>query len=171
MILAFVICMKLALIALLCKIAVIDFTRQKIGNDDVLALLAIASPLLFADWLRGADPIEIGLALIAALVMFVSLIPFWLLGKIGAGDVKLLAVAPLVTGGADLLLFAIVLLVAAAATALVVKNPILLPEGLFRHYIQHFDSKRVVPFGVPISAALIAVLVRHLGSIVGAVVI
>ena len=44
-------------------------------------------------------------------------IPFWLLRKVGAGDVKLLAVAPITTGGDDLFLFSLLLLVAAAITA------------------------------------------------------
>jgi prepilin peptidase CpaA len=86
---------------------------------------------------------------------------------VGAGDVKFLAVAPMIAGGENLLLFAVVLLIAAAATAFIVRNPILLPEGLFRQYIQHLDRKRVVPFGVPISVALIVVLLLQLVSVVG----
>ena len=158
MLVAFLICAKLALVVLLGKIAVIDFTEQKIRNDDVLAVLVLSLAVLFAAWLGGANPVHIGLAVIAGLAMFALLVPFWILGKVGAGDVKLLAVSPLVTGGVDLLLFAIAMLIAAIATALVVKNPVLLPEGIFRHHIQHLDRKRVVPFGVPISAGLIVVL-------------
>jgi prepilin peptidase CpaA len=58
--------------------------------------------------------------------------------------------------------FSLVLLVAAVVTALVIKNPFLLPEGMFRRYVQFFDRKQVVPFGVPISAALIVVLVLQI---------
>lgn len=156
--LALLICTKLVLIALLCKIAVIDFTRQKIGNDDVLAMLALGILTIVVGWLGGADPWRVGLGIIAALVLFCLLMPFWMAGKIGAGDVKFLAVSPILIGGGDLLLFSVVLLVAAAVTALIIKNPVLLPEGVFRRYIQFFDRKRVVPFGVPISASLIVVL-------------
>jgi prepilin peptidase CpaA len=166
MVVAFLICGKLALIALLCQIAIVDFTEQKIRNQDVLVVLALAAAILFAQWLHGTDPVHIGLAFAAALILFVLLLPFWMLGKVGAGDVKFLAVAPLITGGENLFYFAIGLLIAAAVTALIIRNPILLPEGLFRHYIQHLERKRVVPFGVPISAALIVVLVLQLTSIV-----
>lgn len=156
--LALLICTKLALIVLLCKIAVIDFTRQKIGNDDVLAVLALGIATVVVGWLGGADPWLVGLGIIAALVLFCLLMPFWLAGTVGAGDVKFLAVSPILVGGGDLLLFSVVLLVAAAVTAFIVKNPVLLPEGVFRRYIRFFDRKRVVPFGVPISASLIVVL-------------
>lgn len=150
--------LQLLLIALLGKMAYRDFTTQKLGNDDVLAVLALSLSTMACAWFAGADGWRLGLALAAALLLFLLLFPFWLLGKVGAGDVKFMATAPLVTGGGDLLLFALALLVAAALTAFVVRNPVLLPEGVFRHYIQFLDRKRVVPFGVPISAALIVVL-------------
>jgi prepilin peptidase CpaA len=57
-----------------------------------------------------------------------------------------------------------VLLVAAVVTAFVVKNPFLLPEGMFRRYVQFFDRKQVVPFGVPISAALLVVTLYEMFS-------
>lgn len=158
MMLAFIICTKVALIALLCKIAVIDFTRQKIGNDDVLAMLALGVAAMVVGWLGGADPWHLGLGIIAALVLFCLLMPFWVAGKVGAGDVKVLAISPILVGGGDLLLFSVVLLATAAATAFIIKNPILLPEGVFRRYVQFFDRQQVVPFGVPISASLIVVL-------------
>jgi len=166
MVVAFLICGKLALIALLCQIAIIDFTEQKIRNADLLLVLALAAAILFAAWLHGADPVHIGMTLASALIMFVLLFPFWAFGKVGAGDVKYLAMAPLIASGENLIHFAIALLIAAAITALVIRNPILLPQGLFRQYIQHLERKRVVPFGVPISAALIVVLVLQLISIV-----
>jgi prepilin peptidase CpaA len=155
--------LKLALVALFCKIGFVDFSEQKIRNDDVLAVLGIGIATMVVSWLGGADVWVLGLSVIAALVLFCLLIPFWLLGKVGAGDVKFLAISPLVVGGGhDLILFSVVLLVAAAATALIIKNPILLPEGVFRRYIQFFDRKQVVPFGVPISISLIVVLVLQI---------
>ncbi len=156
---AMIIFLKLVLVGILCRIAMRDFTEQKIRNDDVLAVLALAVFAALAAWLGGTDPWPLGLGVVAALVLFCLLIPFWLTGKIGAGDVKLLAVAPLVTGGGDLLPFSLVLLVSAAVTAFVIRNPVLLPEGVFRRYVQFFDRKQVVPFGVPISVSLIVVLV------------
>jgi prepilin peptidase CpaA len=157
-VIALTIALKLALVALLCKIGFVDFSEQKIRNDDVLAALGVGIATMIAGWLGDADVWVLGLGVIAALVIFLLLIPFWLTGKVGAGDVKLLAVSPILIGGGDLLLFSLVLLVAAAVTAFIIKNPILLPEGVFRRYVQFFDRKQVVPFGVPISASLIVVL-------------
>ena len=57
------------------------------------------------------------------------------------------------------------MLLFALVTALVVKNPTLLPEGAFRVYIQHLDRKGVVPFGVPISLASICTIVFQIVSI------
>lgn len=151
--------LKLALVALLCKIAFVDFSEQKIRNDDILAALGIGIATMVVGWLGGLDVWVLGLGVIAALVLFCLLIPFWLAGKVGAGDVKFLAVSPILIGGGDLLLFSVALLIAAVATAFVIKNPILLPEGMFRRYVRFFDRKQVVPFGVPISASLIVVLV------------
>lgn len=158
MLLAVLIALKLALVAVLCKIAFLDFSEQKIRNSDVLVVLGLGAATMVVSWLGGAMLWHVGLSVVAALVLFCLLIPFWLIGKVGAGDVKFLAVSPILIGGGDLILFSIVLLVAAAVTAFVVKNPLVLPEGMFRRYVQFFDRKEVVPFGVPISASLIVVL-------------
>lgn len=170
MLVASAVALKLALVAVLGKIAFVDFSEQKIRNGDVLVVLGLGLAAMGVGWLGGADPGYLGLGVIAALVLFCLLIPFWLAGKVGAGDVKFLAVAPIVVGGGDLLLFSLVLLVAAAATAFVIKNPVLLPEGMFRRYVQFFDRKQVVPFGVPISVSLIVILVLQIvraGSAMG----
>ncbi len=92
-------------------------------------------------------------------VLFVVLFPFWVLRKVGAGDVKLMAVIPFLIGGTGLVVFSLLLLVFAVAMAVVVKNPFLLPAGAFRLYVQHLDRKGVVPFGVPISLAAICTIV------------
>jgi prepilin peptidase CpaA len=145
-------------IAVLVKIALIDFKTQKITNDDALTLCALGMSGLALQSAATADWWPLGLALIAGGLLFLFLVPFWLMRKVGAGDVKLLSVAPLVSGGEDLLAFSLLLLAFAALTAFLVKNPLLLPAPAFRHYVEHLDRKGVVPFGVPISASLIAVL-------------
>ena len=162
MLLALLISLKLVLVAVLCKIGFLDFSEQKIRNNDVLVVVGLGVAVMTADWLGGADVWRICLGIIAALVLFCLLVPFWILGKVGAGDVKFMAAAPLVIGGGDLFLFSIVLLIAAAVTAFIVKNPILLPEGMFRRYVEFLDRKQVVPFGVPISASLIVVLLLQI---------
>ena len=90
--------------------------------------------------------------LIIALALFIVLFPFWLAKKVGAGDVKLMAAVPLVAGAENMLPFALLLMVFALITAFVVKNPMMLPSTLFRQYVEHFERKGVVPFGVPIAA-------------------
>jgi prepilin peptidase CpaA len=157
--------MKLLATPLLLKIGWKDFSTQKIANSDVLLLLALGSASLFLAALAENSWWDLGLSAIAGALLFVLLFPFWLLKKIGAGDVKLMAVAPLVTGGADLLVFAVALLVFALVTVAIVRNPVLLPSPAFRAYIKHLDRQRVVPFGVPISAALIVTIALQIYSL------
>jgi prepilin peptidase CpaA len=101
-------------------------------------------------------------------MFFVLLFPFWLLRKVGAGDVKLMAVAPLVAGGENMLTFAILLLVLAIVTVFAVRNPMLLPAPAFRQYLEHFERKGIVPFGVPIAGALIVTTVAKALNLIAA---
>ena len=158
MLLAASMIMKLLAVPLLLRIGKLDFTTQRITNSDVLLLLCLGVASLFLASLAEGSWWNLGLSALAGLVLFLALFPFWLLQKVGAGDVKLMAVAPMVAGGADLLVFAIALLVVALITAAVVRNPMLLPSPAFRAYVEHLDRKRVVPFGVPIAAALIVTI-------------
>ncbi|QKC85731.1 prepilin peptidase [Mesorhizobium sp. NZP2077] len=150
--------LKALAIPLLARIAWLDFTTQKIANRDVLLLLCLGAGSLFLLLLRSGSWWEMGLSAAAGLVLFFALFPFWLLRKIGAGDVKLMAVVPFLTGGNDLVVFSVLLLVFALITAAAMKNPFLLPAGAFRIYVQHLDRKGVVPFGVPISVAAICTI-------------
>jgi prepilin peptidase CpaA len=158
MLTAAAIVVKAVTFALLLRIGWTDFKTQKIVNTDVLALgcLGIGGLTLAAVASGSWWSLMVGGA--AAVLMFLALFPFWLMRKLGAGDVKLLSVAPLVAGADNLLPFALLLLLFAALTAFLVKNPLLLPAPAFRHYLEHLDRKGVVPFGVPISASLIGVL-------------
>jgi prepilin peptidase CpaA len=158
MIAAIAIVVRALTIALMFRMAWKDFKTQKITNADVMALGCLGtSGLLLAAIASGSWwNLQVGAA--AAVVMFLALFPFWLMRKVGAGDVKLMAAAPLVAGADNLFPFSLLLLVFAALTAFLVKNPLLLPAPAFRHYLEHLDRKGVVPFGVPISASLIGVL-------------
>ncbi|MBZ9708159.1 prepilin peptidase [Mesorhizobium sp. ESP7-2] len=147
--------LKALAIPLLARIAWLDFTTQRIANRDVLLLLCLGVGSLLLLALRSGSWWDMGLSAAAGLVLFLALFPFWVLRKIGAGDVKLMAVVPFLTGGADLVVFSMLLLVFALITAAGMKNPFLLPAGAFRVYVQHLDRKGVVPFGVPISVAAI----------------
>ncbi|MER8402270.1 prepilin peptidase [Mesorhizobium sp. M0306] len=158
MLLAGALLMKGLAVSLLARIAWLDFTTQKISNRDVLLLLCLGlGSLQFMSILTGSWW-DMGLSALAALLLFVALFPFWAMRKVGAGDVKLMAVVSFLIGGSGLLVLSVLLLVFALATALVVKNPFMLPEGAFRLYVQHLGRNGIVPFGVPISIAAICTL-------------
>ena len=150
--------LKALAMPLLARIGWVDFTTQKITNRDVLLLLCVALGSLQLVSLHLGSWWNLGLSALAGLFLFIVLLPFWVLRKIGAGDVKLMAVMPLLIGSGDLTVFSVLLLVFAIAVALIVKNPFLLPEGGFRFYVEHLDRKRVVPFGVVISMASICTI-------------
>ncbi|MGT2466653.1 prepilin peptidase [Mesorhizobium atlanticum] len=145
-------------ILLLGRVAWTDFSTQRISNRDVLLLLCLGLGTLHFHSLQTGSWLEMGISAIGGVILFAALFPFWLLRKVGAGDVKLMSVMPFLIGGTDLVIFSILLLAFAIATAAVVKNPFLLPAGMFRHYVQHLDRKGVVPFGVPISGAAICAI-------------
>ncbi|ESY86894.1 peptidase [Mesorhizobium sp. LNHC220B00] len=154
--------LKVLAAGLLARIAWLDFTTQKISNRDVLLLLCLGIGSLLLLSLQSRSWWDMGLSAVAGVLLFLALFPFWLLRKIGAGDVKLLAVVPLLIGGSGLTVFSLLLMVFALATALVVKNPLLLPQSAFRVYVQHLDKRGVVPFGVPISLAAICTIVLQI---------
>lgn len=150
--------LKVLAIPLLARIGWIDFKTQKISNRDVLLLLCLGAGGLLLLSLQSGSWWDLGLGALAGLLLFVALFPFWALRKVGAGDVKLMAVMPFLIGGSGLVLFSMLLLVFALIAVMVVKTPFMLPEGAFRLYIQHMDRKGVVPFGVPISMAAICTI-------------
>lgn len=150
--------LKALAIPLLARIAWVDFTTQKITNRDVLLLLCLGLGSLQLLSVQSGSWWDMGLSALAGLLLFVVFFPFWILRKVGAGDVKLMAVIPFLVGGSGLVVFSLLLMVFAVAMAVVVKNPFLLPAGAFRLYVQHMDRKGVVPFGVPISAAAVGAI-------------
>lgn len=158
MLLAASLLLKALAIPLLARIAWVDFTTQKITNRDVLLLLCLGLGSLQLLSVQSGSWWDMGLSALAGLLLFVVLFPFWTLRKVGAGDVKLMAVMPLLIGGSGLVVFSVLLLLFALVTAVLVKNPFMLPAGMFRIYVQHLDRKGVVPFGVPISLAAICAL-------------
>ncbi|ESX95788.1 prepilin peptidase [Mesorhizobium sp. LNJC405B00] len=153
MLLAASLLLKAFAIPLLARIAWLDFTTQKISNSNVLLLLCLGAGSLLLLALPSDSWWDMTLSTLAGLLLFIVLFPFWVLRKVGAGDVKLMAVIPFLVGGSGLVVFSLLLMVFAVVMAMVMKNPFLLPAGAFRLYVQHMDRKGVVPFGVPISAA------------------
>jgi prepilin peptidase CpaA len=159
MLTAAAIVIKAVMLALLVRIAWIDFQTQKISNRNVLILAGLGAAGLLLSALSSGSWSSLAVGFAASVVLLVVMLPFWLLRKVGAGDVKILAAAPLLTGGDYLFAFTLLLLFFAVLTAVIVKNPLLLPASAFRKYVEMFDRKGVVPFGVPISASLIGILI------------
>ncbi|TPI69315.1 prepilin peptidase [Mesorhizobium sp. B2-8-9] len=150
--------LKALAIPLLARVAWVDFSTQKITNRDVLLLLCLGLGSLQLLSVQAGSWWDMGLSAIAALTLFIVLFPLWAMRKVGAGDVKLMAVTPFLIGGSNLAVFSLLLLGFAGVIVILVRNPFLLPAGLFRQYVQHLDRKGVVPFGVPISAAAICTI-------------
>ncbi|TPI45319.1 prepilin peptidase [Mesorhizobium sp. B3-1-7] len=150
--------LKAVAIPLLARVAWLDFTTQKISNRDVLLLLCLGLGALQLVSVLTGSWWDMGLSALGGLLLLVALFPFWILRKVGAGDVKLMAAMPFLIGGDGLVVFTLFLLVFAVAIVVLVKNPFVLPAGAFRLYVQHMDRKGVVPFGVPISAAAICTI-------------
>jgi prepilin peptidase CpaA len=145
-------------ILLLGRIAWADFTTQRISNRHVLLLLCLGLGTLQFQSLQGHSWLEMGMSAFGGVALFIALFPFWLLRKVGAGDVKLMSVTPFLVGGSNLAVFSVLLLIFAIVTAAVIKNPFVLPAGMFRQYVQHMEQDGVVPFGVPISAATVCTI-------------
>ncbi|RWM06581.1 MAG: prepilin peptidase [Mesorhizobium sp.] len=164
MLLAASLLLKALAIPLLSWVAWVDLSTQKIANRDVLLLLCLGLGSLQLFSAQTGSWWDMGLSAIAGLILFIALFPFWVMRKVGAGDVKLMAVTPFLIGGSDLAVFSVLLLVFAIGTASVAKNPSLLPAVMFRYYAQQMDKKGVVPFGVPISAAAICIIVLQIYS-------
>ena len=155
-----------AAVAQLVSIGRTDFMTQKISNASVGLLLLTAVAVRAVDFYWHYDPYRIDqsaslnleASVILAAVLFAVTFVFWLFRKIGAGDVKLLAVVGLLVGFQASIVFAIFLLACTVLTYIVMKQPLLLPERMFREYVASLARYDRVPFGVPISTAAILTL-------------
>ena len=149
---------KAAAILCLVHIAMVDFSTRKIRNQALAYLLVIALSLSLLQYFRLGSGFPFLVQLAAGGLVFLVLIVFWAVGKVGAGDVKLLAIVPLVVGMEGSLTFVIALLAFTFATYWIMKYPTVLPERWLRSYVVHLSESGRVPFGVPISAAAIVAI-------------
>jgi prepilin peptidase CpaA len=150
--------LKAAAILVLVRIAITDFRQHKIYNSELLSLLALALTIVLTEATRLQSTTPALIAGAASAAIFLALIVFWVLRKVGAGDVKLLTIVPLLVGYTGALPMMLMLLALTLFTYLVMKFPVLVPERWFRIYAQSLDSTGRVPFGVPIAAATIFAL-------------
>lgn len=151
-----------ALIGVYLHVAYTDFTRWKIANLAVLALLACGIAAQASQGFARILP-----DLLTALLLFAVTFPFWLARVFGAGDVKLLAVTGFVAGAdkaiplVALILFFCVLLLVMLFCA---KHVGLLPWALGRRVGEILEDRKI-PYGVPISFAAIVVLSMQLVAV------
>ena len=151
--------LKAVAIALLLRIGLIDFREHKIHNNNVMALLVVAVALVPLSIIREGGYFGAGITVAMSAALFAVLFLFWLGRKVGAGDVKLLAIVPMLVGYQAMLPLAIAMLAFSMAVVFVMKYPVLLPQSWFRTYIQGLGATGRIPFGVPIAAATILTLV------------
>jgi prepilin peptidase CpaA len=157
--------LKAAAILMLARIAYLDFVTLKIRNNHVLALLAVALAILVFDYMQSKDVARAGILVGVSAVVFILLVVFWMLKKVGAGDVKLFAIMPLLVGLTSSVTFVLVLLVLTLLIYAAMRFPILLPERLYRAQIEAMRRDGRIPFGVPISLAAIAALLIPIGAL------
>lgn len=145
----------IALVSIYCYIAYTDFTRLKIRNEAVFALAIVAG---VASLLQGAT--YFGAAVLIGGVFFAVTFPLWLLGTIGAGDVKLIAVSGVAVGPSDVFVFSTLILIFSLLTLVVIsyaRHIALLPVVLSRR-LTTFLSEGRIPYGLPIALAAITVI-------------
>lgn len=138
-----------------------DLTERRIRNGDVLAFLvvALAYAVLRAaatDWTMLAADIGVGL------LVFVTGLVFWSAGKLGAGDVKYLAAAPVAAGIVDLFVLLAALLGLSVVSLYLARYPMFVPERYHRLFFERTGGTSLIPYGVLISLAVSIVMALHL---------
>lgn len=140
------------------RIVVTDFQIQKIRNEQVLQLLALALAMRVLEFAESFQAAALWQPAAIAALLFLLLIGFWMAGKLGAGDVKLLSVIPLLVGVKGLLVFAITFLVLANVISFLMRRPDLVPHLHWRAHVQTLAINNRVPLGVPIGLSGILAL-------------
>ena len=136
-----------------------DFRRFKVRNKSVLYLLGLYLIYAIARGDFEAALLDLGAGLLLFFIGFV----FWLLGLMGAGDVKLYFAVGCWVGLLGISSWAIMLLVCSILMLILVR--VQMPLSI-RHYmiIDRFEELRngkKVPYAVPISLATIISLVPN----------
>ena len=145
-------------IALFVRIGLRDMEIQKIANNDILALAVVGLANTCLLYLQPASAPSAWMGPVMGLALFVALFPFWLIGKIGAGDVKLLAVVPMVIGMQHIAEFGLLFLSFVSINVFIMRGTVLDGIPQVQRYVEFFGNRGIIPFGVPVSAAACIVL-------------
>ncbi|MNK96670.1 Type IV leader peptidase family protein [compost metagenome] len=101
------------------QVAISDLYARRVSNRWLLCVAGLAVAGLLWSWMTGAMPFP-GMHLLGLAVGLVALLPFYVIGWMGAGDVKYFAVLGLLLGAPALLPIWIVASLMAGAHALAV---------------------------------------------------
>jgi len=136
-----------------------DFLTFRIRNSDVLILSVLVALLLL---LRGIEgPLSVVLPDLAAGVLLFALgFLMWLLGAMGAGDVKLYLPLGVLIGWALLPVYVVFLLVASILMLVAVWLGRRFPSdrGRFRARLTEISRTKAVPYAVPMALGAILTL-------------
>lgn len=148
-------------VALLVRIACIDFQTLRIPNRDVLVLIAVVAVLL----LPGVTPY--GWAnLVPGLILFALGVLFWLFRAMGAGDAKLFFPLGILIGWQGTGLFALCLLPASVVFLALAKLAAAgrLGQGRVAGRLATIGRGRGIPYGVPMAASGVAATLWRLAA-------
>lgn len=135
-------------LALLARIAWIDFQTLRIANRDVLVLIAVVAVLI----VPGVTPY--GWAnLIPAVVLFALGVLFWLFRSMGAGDAKLFFPLGILIGWQGIAMFALCLLPFSLLFLVLAKLGAAgkLGQGGLAARLATIGRGRGIPYGVPMA--------------------
>lgn len=164
-----------ALMIILIPAALVDYKERRIPNILSMSGWFLGPLLNFA--ISGIHGIQV--SLLGFIVLFALTFPFWLLGWMGAGDVKLMAGVGALTGVDNVWLIALCVAVVGLFMALVMlalkgvlgdsydrykammglsvvaNKPVYIESG-------HGEEKKTMPYAVPIAfGTFIALLIRY----------
>jgi len=155
-------------IVLFILVGIVDYQTRKIPN--VLVIMGLG---LYAMWALVTPGVPVPIDIIVGLALFAFGFVCWLLRFLGAGDAKFMLVCGLFSGLDHLEVFALALAAFGVAVYVLVLVSRRTEVALFlaRWGLRGLEETGKIPYGVPLSLALVAAFVSRLGpqltSIVG----
>nr|WP_281403174.1 A24 family peptidase [Sulfitobacter aestuariivivens] len=147
----------MAAVVVLAHIVRVDFDTMKVRNRAVLVLLA-----LYGLWtaLNGFQSLATDIG--AGVLLFMIALVMWLVGAMGAGDVKLYAVLGMFIGFAHLGLYVILLVIVSVVFVVFLRiSARMQGSGQIVSRMRDFNSSGKAPYAVPMGlAAIPAIVVR-----------